>query len=44
LPGAVEVTAEVIDDDLGAMFGEQERFFAPDSAARAGNYRNFSFQ
>ncbi len=44
LPGAVEVTAEVIHDHLGAVLGQQQRLFAPDAAAGAGDYRNFACQ
>ena len=42
LPGAVEVSAEVIDDDLGAVLRQQQRFFASDTAAGAGDNRNFA--
>ena len=33
LPGTVEVSAEIVHDDLGAVFGQQQRLFAPDAAA-----------
>ena len=40
---AFVAAAEVIDDDLGPFFGEQQRVFAPDAAARAGDDRNPAF-
>ena len=42
--GAVEVRAEVVDDDLGAVLGHQQRLFAADAAARAGDDRNLPFE
>ena len=44
LPGAVEVSAEVVHDHLGAVLRQQQRLFAPDAAAGAGDYRNFACQ
>ena len=34
---AVDGAAEVVDDDLGALGGEQQRVLAADAAARAGD-------
>src|SRR5713101_7147981 len=43
LPGAVEMSPEVVDDHLGALFSHQEHFFAADSASGAGDDRYFAF-
>jgi len=39
--GAVERHADVVDDNLGAFFRQQERDGAADAAARAGNDGDF---
>ena len=43
LPGAVEMSPEVVDDHLGALFSHQEHFFAADSASGPGDDRYFAF-
>ena len=35
--GAVDVAAEVVDDDLGALAGQAQRVLPPDAPARAGH-------
>ena len=40
---AFVAAAEVVDDDLGTFFGEQQCVFAPDAAARAGDDRHPAF-
>ena len=40
---AVDVAAEVVDDDLGAVGGQAERVLAPDAAAGAGHDGDTSF-
>ena len=35
--GAVSRTAEVVDDDAGALFGERQRVLTPQSAACSGD-------
>ena len=44
LPGAVEMSAEIIDDDFRAVLRHQQRFLATDTAACAGYHRNFAIQ
>ena len=39
-PLARVAAAEVVDDDLGAFAGEQQRVLAPDAAAGAGDDRD----
>src|ERR1700744_3278185 len=41
---AFVAAAEVVDDDLGPFFGEQQCVFATDAAARAGDDRHSAFQ
>ena len=40
---AVQRRADVVDDDLGALLGQQKRDGAADTAARAGDDCDFSF-
>ncbi len=40
---ALVAAAEVVDDDLRALPGEQQRVFASDAAARAGDDRDPAF-
>ncbi len=40
LTGAVEVAAEIVDHDLGPLFGQQQRFFAANTASGACNDRD----
>ena len=35
--GAVTGTAEIVDDDAGALFGERQRIFAAESASGPGD-------
>jgi hypothetical protein len=35
--GTVECSTEVVDDDLGALVGEQKRVLAPDAATGSGD-------
>ena len=39
---AVDVHAEVVDDDAGAFLGKELGDAAPDAAARSGDYRDAS--
>src|SRR3954469_24568077 len=38
------LVAAVVDRDVGAVFGETERYRLPDSAAAAGDQRNATFE
>src|SRR5690606_13708152 len=37
VPLAVDAAAQVVDDDLGALAGREDRRFAPDAASAAGD-------
>src|ERR1700736_1661618 len=41
LAGPVEVAAEIVDHDLGSLPGQQQRFFAADTASGARDDRDF---
>ena len=42
--GTVEMCAEIVDDDLGAVLGHQQSLFAADAAAGSGDYSNLAFE
>ena len=42
--GAVDVAAEIVDDDLRSLFSQQKRHATSDAASATGHHRNLSFE